>query len=263
MDDYQKKLVSDRVILAAFYTLVPTGAIGVGFLFWSQFAEEWHHPIRSVVLREIGVLLFVTSALTLAWELIGKRAFADEILIKANMSRDLADAGIEVATQNFRDNRIPWDQLFNNSNRLDIWVSYASTWRNTHAQAIEKLLSRTGARMRVVLPNPANDSVLQELADRYEKTKEALKAQIEEAITAFTQLQRLGPVEIYLANTLPIFTIYIFTNKAVLAFYNHRKGRIPVPTIVCGEDGFMFDYVTKEFEGIIANAEQYTKSINV
>jgi len=201
--------------------------------------------------------------LTLAWELIGKRAFTDEILLKANMSRDLADAGIEVATQNFRDNRIAWEQLFANSNRLDLWVSYASTWRNTHAQAIEKLLSRKDARIRVVLPNPANDRVLQELADRYEKTKEGLKKQIEEAIAAFTQLKAPGTVEVYLANTLPIFTIYIFTSKAVIAFYNHRKGRIPVPTLVCGEDGFMFKYVTKEFEGIIANAEQYTQSVNV
>jgi|NGEPerStandDraft_6_1074524.scaffolds.fasta_scaffold264036_1 hypothetical protein len=81
MNKYLKKLVSDRVVLSAFYTLVPTGAIGVGFLFWSRYSEEWHHLIRSVVLREIVVLLFVTSVLTLAWELVGKRSFTHTALI--------------------------------------------------------------------------------------------------------------------------------------------------------------------------------------
>jgi ribosomal protein S24E len=263
MNEHLKKLVSDRVILSAFYTLVPTGAVGIFFLFCSQFSEEWHHPIRAVVLREVGVLLFVTAVLTLTWELIGKRSFTDEILSKANMSRDLADAGILVVVPNFRDSRIPWDELFKNSNRLDIWVSYASTWRNTHAQAIEKLLSRKDARVRVVLPNPNDDRVVQELALRYEKSKEVLKGQIEEAITAFQRIGSNGSVEIYLSKTVPLYTFYLFTNKAVVALYNHRKGRIPVPTLVCDEDGFLFKYVEEEFEDLVGNAERYARTVDL
>jgi hypothetical protein len=207
MDDFSKRLIADRVILRAFYTLVPLGLVGVVFLFWSRYSAEWNHPIRSDVLREIGVLLFVTAVLTLAWELIGKRAFADEILVKANMSRDLADAGIEVVTPTFMDNRIAWNELFKNSNRLDIWVSYASTWRNSHAQAIEKLLSRRDARLRVVLPDPEDAQLMDVLSQRFEKTPETLKEQVKEARDAFAKFSKHGTVEIYFSKTLPIFAI--------------------------------------------------------
>jgi hypothetical protein len=257
MNEYTKKLVSDRLILSVVYSLAPLGLMGIGLLFWSKFAEEWHHPIRAAVLGELGALFVVTAVLTFVWDLMGKRAFADEILVKANMSRDLADAGVEIATANFRDSRTPWEQLFKNSTTLDIWVSYASTWRNTHAQAIEKLLSRKNSKLRVVLPDPSNVRILQELADRYEKEPEALKAQIEEAAKAFLKFRDHGAVEVHFAETLPTFSMYLFNSKAVFAPYNHRKGRIPVPAIVCDEDGFLFRYLAEEFEALIRSSKNY------
>jgi hypothetical protein len=257
------KLLADRVNYRALLMLIPISAFGTGFLFWSQLSEGWHHPIRAVVLREIGVLLFATVALTLLWDLVGKRAFADEILAKANMSRDLADAGINVFTADFRDHRIPWPELFKCSNKLDIFVSYASTWRNIHLSEIEHLLSRRDGRVRVILSDPENDDLLEVLAKRFGKEKEFLKKQIEESIKFWqerNQESKAGKddkdkVEIYLTPIAPFFTFYLFTAKAVAAFYNHRMGRIPVPAFVCDEEGYMFRYLSEEFEGIRANAK--------
>jgi hypothetical protein len=52
---------------------------------------------------------------------------------------------------------------------------------------------------------------------------------------------------------MPLFSFYRFNNKAVFALYNHRAGRLPVPTFVCEEGGFLFRYLTDEIEGILAN----------
>jgi hypothetical protein len=264
------KLFAERVNYRALLMLVPITAAGTGFLFWSQFSEAWHHPIRAVVLREIGVLLFATVALTLVWDLVGKRAFADEILAKANMSRDLADAGIDVFTSDFRDNRIPWPELFKCSNKLDIFVSYASTWRNIHLSEIERLLSRQDGHIRVILSDPTNEDLLASLAKRFGKEKDFLKKQIEESIAFWRERNQQSKrsegdadkVEIYLTDTAPFFTFYLFSTKAVAAFYNHRSGRIPVPAFVCDEDGYMFRYLSEEFEGIRGNAK-FAESVSV
>jgi hypothetical protein len=61
---------------------------------------------------------------------------------------------------------------------------------------------------------------------------------------------------------VPIAVAFIYS-KAILAFYNHRKGRVPVPTFICDEDGFLFEYLSKEYEDIIANAQKYTRPTDV
>jgi hypothetical protein len=293
--DENQKLLRERVNYRILLLLVPLAAAGAGFLFWSQFAEGWQHPIRAVVLREIGVFLFVTGALTILWDVIGKRAFTDEILAKANMSRDLADAGIEVFTGDFKDQRIDWPELFKCGNRLDLFVSYASTWRNNHLSYIEKFLARKGAHIRVILSDPDNEELLGVLSTRFGKEKAFLKQQIEESIKfwqdrnsdsnsakdskdvpgtatvpdnkkdaidgtapvaeAKDTAEHKNQVEVYLTDIAPFFTFYLFNTKAVAAFYNHRRGRIPVPAFVCDEDGYMFRYLTAEFEGILGNAK--------
>lgn len=80
---------------------------------------------------------------------------------------------------------------------------------------------------------------------------------IEEA-RAFFQHQKekakgKGEVEIYFSAIVPLFTFYRFNSKAVFALYNHRVGKEPVPTVVCDNEGFLFRYITAEFEGILAN----------
>ncbi len=257
------KLVTERVNLRVVLMLIPVTVLGTGFLFWSRFAEAWQHPIRAVVLREIGVFLFVTAALTLLWDIVGKRAFTDEVLAKANMSLDLADAGIEVFTADFRDHHIPWPELFKCANKLDLFVSYASTWRNNHLSYIERLLSRKDGQIRVILSDPNNDELLGVLAKRFGKEKDFLKKQIEESIKFWQERNKHSKeaenasdkVKIYLTDVTPFFTFYLFNTKAVAAFYNHRQGRIPVPAFVCDEDGYMFRYLTEEFEGILGNAK--------
>jgi hypothetical protein len=60
----------------------------------------------------------------------------------------------------FQDGSIRWEQLFKNASRLDIFISYGHTWRNTLLERIDKLLANEDARLRVILPDPDDDEVL-------------------------------------------------------------------------------------------------------
>lgn len=170
------------------------------------------------------------------------------------MSRDSATAGIIAITEDFKDQRIPWNDLFKNSNKLDLWVSYASTWRNQYLPQLTAMSNR-GASIRVILPDPADDQNLQVLAKRFDMKDSDLKGKIEEAIHSWEGLRAHGgAIEICLSKVTPLFSVYIFNTRAVIAFYNHRKGRIPVPTFICDEDGFMFKYLSKEWEDIYGSS---------
>src|SRR5262249_21283595 len=107
--------------------------LGIGLMFLSPVVSKAGYLKLATLSEESGAAIFISGVLAALWELGGKRAFADEILAKANMSRDLADAGIDLATSSFKDERIQWDQLFKNTCKLDIFVSYAHTWRNTQS----------------------------------------------------------------------------------------------------------------------------------
>src|SRR5205809_2846365 len=84
-----------RTLLISFCFL-GIGAICLG---GSHFAAKSEYHAIEAVLREAGAVLLVSGVLGTIWEFAAKRAFADEVLAKAGMSRDLADAGIEVVTK--------------------------------------------------------------------------------------------------------------------------------------------------------------------
>src|SRR2546430_14254593 len=95
--------------------------IGIAGVFGSDPIRTAGYHKSAAFLAEGGAALFIAGVLAVIWELVGKRAFADEILAKANMSRDLAEAGVEVVTDSFKDERVRWDLLFKNAYRLDIF----------------------------------------------------------------------------------------------------------------------------------------------
>jgi hypothetical protein len=258
----QIRLLVERTNLRTILLAICFAIVGILTLGLSHHAGALEYHRTEAVLREAGAVLLISGVFTAIWEFAGKRAFADEVLAKAGMSRDLADAGIEIVCKSFQDERVRWDLLFKNACKLDIFVAYASTWRNTQIQRIDKLLSEADARLRVILPDPQSNEVMQILATRFESTPERIREEVNEAKEFFLHRKSKGKgtTEIYFTSVVPVFSFYRFSNKAVLALYNHREGRIPVPALVCDEDGFLFEYLTNEFEGIVGN--EHTKRVD-
>jgi len=250
-------LLKERVNLRVGLWSVFIALAGLGILSLSTPIGKAGYQKSGTLLEEAGAALFIAGVLAVIWELGGKRAFADEILAKANMARDLAEAGVDTIVESFKDHRIDWEALFKNACRLDLFVAWGATWRNTQAEQIEKLLSDADAKLRIALPDPEVPHIVESLAMRFAMDNEAIKRMIDEARDFFQRQKQKsggkGKVEIYFTSIVPVFTFYRFNNKAVLALYNHGTGKTPVPTIICDRDGFLFRFLTTEFEGILAD----------
>jgi len=252
----------ERVNLRTILYSLLVAALGIVLIVLSPIADERGYHKLGAIGKEGGSALVISVALAALWDLAGKRAFADEILAKANMSRDLADAGLEIITPSFKDDRISWQDLFKNACRLDLFVSYAHTWRNTQTERIEKLLADPAAKLRVVLPDLGDESVVTILSSRYEMQPEIFKLEISSAIEFYERKAKKakGTIEIYLTAIIPVFSFYRFNNKIVFALYNHKSGQQPVPSFVCNNEGFLAAFFVDEFEGIIGDTRR-TKRI--
>jgi hypothetical protein len=243
--------VTLRIGLLSFFVIV----IGLIIMWISLPVAHAGYHKTSTLLEESGAALFISGILAVLWELAGKRAFADEILAKANMSRDLAEAGIDIAAYSFKDKRIDWDELFKSTCKLDIFIAYGHTWRNTQSEQINTLLSDADAKLRIILPDSENEELMKSLSRRFEMEPEALKLEIGDAVKFFERRKKKakGSIEIYLTSVMPLFSFYRFNSKVVFALYNHRAGQHAVPTFICDKDGFLFKFLSDEFEGIIGD----------
>lgn len=244
--------VNRRVQLLAILMII----LGLAMLYLSKPIYEACWRRSGTLLAESGAAIFIAAVLFLLWELGGKRAFADEILAKANMARDLADAGLTTVRDNFKDERINWAELFKNACQLDIFIAYGQTWRNTQSERIASFLSDAHSQLRIVLPDPEDSHVVQSLAIRFGNTKpEDIQRMIQESKDFFQNRQdkAKGNVEIYLSGVVPLLTFYRFNNRVVWALYNHREEKSTVPAFICSDEGFLFEYFTDEFKGILAN----------
>jgi len=246
--------VNKRTLFFAFIILV----IAILLIYISCQTKWSIDDTVKLVLLNIGALLIATGLLTFFWDLWAKRVFLDEILSKVGLSKDIESAGI-VSVTNFFYEKVNWENLFNNTIKLDLFFTYARTWRNTYNSRIEKIAKKKNSRIRIVLPDYKNDLVLTELSQRFNYSKEELSVYIKEAETYFKRLKSKfkdkSEIDIWLLTTVPYYSYYRFDNKKVIAFYSHRRkySQVQVPVIICKGRGFLADYFYDEFKSIISN----------
>lgn len=248
-------LLRERANLRTLLIALAIAILGIVLLYLSA-KEFWRgYQAWQVVVRDVGGLLLVTVAIALLWELWVKRAFLDELLAKAQISKEITFAGLVKITDSFHQD-IDWKSYFRTVNKLDIFVAYARTWRSVHRQDLEKVAVRQDARIRVVLPDPEDEQTVVELARRFGCGPEDLIKRIREAETDFTRLRSYGgergaQIDIWFFPGTPRFSFYRFDRIAIFALYNHRREQASVPTFVCEMGGTLYDYIRKEFDAMI------------
>lgn len=251
------KLFKERVNLRTLLLAILIAGLGIFFLYCSAQKDWWiGYEVWQTVVQQLGGLLLVTVAITLLWELWGKRAFLDEVLAKAQISKEITFAGIVKITDSFHHD-IDWKSYFRMVNKLDIFFAYGRTWRNTYIEELREVAAREDVRIRLVLPDPDNEQTVIELARRFNYTPENLKTLIREAEADFRNLRPFkgakgAQIDIWFLPATPHFTFYRFDHIAILALYSHRKERAPVPTFICEMGGTLYDYIRKEFDAMIS-----------
>jgi len=204
--------------------------------------------------ENVGGVLLATGLISILWELISKRAFLSEVFAIARLSEDIKTSGLLRVTTNFQ-HEIEWPELLTSAKRIDIFVSYARTWRNTNLALLRAFAERQGSVMNLILPDPDDPKVLGELARRYNLKPETIGERISEAIQEFQSMfdrkrSGRGQLSIWVTGTVPIFTFYRVDGRIVIAMYRHRLERGDIPTFICDNKGQLAQFIDKEFNAL-------------
>jgi hypothetical protein len=240
-----------RVDLAAWKIGTFFFVVGVVLLYLSASNEGPHGPgALDTTIREAGALLFVTGVLGVFWDLLGRRALTTELLTAAELSGDITTAGLKRIATHYLD--VEWDGLLEGANHVDLFFSYARTWRATHATPLRHLVARDGTRLRVVLPDRENAPLMEALAAKFRYQVSELARHIEDAESDFANLARQAAdgatVELRRTTEFPVYSYYRLDRRCFVVFYSQAPGRVDVPTLECEQGGTLSGFFRGQFE---------------
>lgn len=226
---------------------------GLGVLYLSALLGEMKHERLEVVVREAGALIFVTGLLSIFWELLAKRSLVNEIIEKAGISQQILASGLQKVTPNFHRD-IDWPALFADAHQVDIFFAYGGSWRAAHYEELNTLARRSGARLRVVLPDAEDANIVAELARRFSEQTSEIEKKILKSRSEFEAMAKdaAAHIEIWYLPRSPVFSYYRFDSTAVLALYHHKRIRATVPALAFAKPGSLYDYFSDEFESMIS-----------
>jgi hypothetical protein len=229
-----RQLTTSRVSLAA----IAVVALGAGLLYLAGRSDLWTgRGVWATFWAQLGTALVVAVGLALLWELVGKRAFAREILETARIAADVETAGLLWAGTKIYE--ADWERYFTTVRELDIFFAYGSTWRGLNQTRLSRLAAEPHARIRVFLPDPNQTGGIEQLARRFSRPAAEVVGRIEEARRDFAQLANhaRADVSIHYWPGDMLFTMYRFDSTILVALYTHRQGRQEVPMLVCSKGG--------------------------
>ncbi len=248
-----RRLSGALVDLAAWQIGTGFVVLGVAALYLSANWQGASGPSAwDVVLREGGALLFVTAALSIAWELRGRRQLTNEVLSAAGLSKAIADAGLTRLTTHYAE--IDWNDLLNRASHVDLFFAYAATWRAYHDAALRKLVKRDGTRLRVILPDREDAAQVAQLAARFGASDDQIVQKIKDAESAFAVLsgessQRTA-VELRVTRAFPVYTYYRFDGRCIGVLYSQAGKRVEVPAFECQHGGTLHKFFSSQFDAL-------------
>ncbi len=133
-----------------------------------------------------------------------------------------------------------------------------------HDRELREAARRQGIKIRIVLPDPEDNTTVTELARRYGYSTEEVESRIQEAEGYFNELggeqtNESVKITVWLLRAVPVFSFYRFDNIGILALNKHRKGRGNVPTFVCEKGGSLYEFICEEFEAMVASENELSR----
>lgn len=245
------KLYSERTSLRTLVVALIALLTGILLLFIS---ETWTWlksvPPFQAVVRDLGALLVSTVAIATLWELAAKRAFLAELMAQASLAEEVRSAGILTVTTDFQ-RGIDWKRMFGTVKKLDIFFSYGRTWRGTNRSELHEIAKRSDIRVRVVLPDPCNSQLMDELGHRFRKSPEEVKGLTLEASDDFRNIFKDSDFSLWFLPESPVFSFYRFDHLIVLALFRHGTQGGAVPTFTLEQGGAISNFVRAEFDAFV------------
>lgn len=226
--------------------VVAVAAIGM-LLFGATIRDLW---LQGVV-KDVAVAILLAVAITALWRLRGNRMFAQEVLELQNVGESVQNWGVRELSMDWES--VPWKDLFGFASRIDIVQGYGYTWSSGSRQAaLEDFAAKKGRRLRVALPDPANEQVMDALAKRFYTTKEVVRERVLEATRRYQSLRKKGgaDIRVYYRDGEPVYAGYLFDSDLVVTLYTHRKAKVADVPVIRVRGGDLVEFVKDDFEEI-------------
>lgn len=214
------------------------------------------------VTSNLGALLIASVSIAMLWELFSKRSFLDELLAKTGLAEDIRTVGVTgVSISPLRGP--DFSKIIRASERLDIFVCYANTWRATFEEDLKLLASKKNCRIRLIVPDPDNQEIMKDLAKRFNANNAAtMEGRIKQAIVEYKALfaSTNNPkldFSVWIHDETPVSSFYRFDRCAVITLYKHAKGRGNAPTIVAERGGALYTYIENEIDSMVKGIDPY------
>ncbi|MEV7613799.1 hypothetical protein [Streptomyces sp. NPDC089799] len=245
-----------RRVTSLKYWLIAASGLGVGLIFLYVSGISWfdQHKGAAAFLNQLGGLIGASVALAVLWELVGRRSFFQEMLEVLHVKNDVDSAGLAAIGTDYS-RVIDWEHRLDSAKRLDIFAAWATTWRNTHQTRLTRIANRPDAKIRVCLPDPADQDCVRSLATRFNMTEDRVRSKLNEAIDGYKSLDgptASGRIEIYLSPVFRAFTAYRVDDTFVVSLYHHKDNRSgTVPSFSCHRGGSLYEFFEEDLEGVL------------
>jgi hypothetical protein len=160
--------------------------------------------------------------------------------------------------RSFQSQLINWEELFESSSSLDVLFFGSNAWRSHHFLRLQHFCSKPNASIRVLIPDPANPSLVLEMANGYDGNLEYAQGRLDSAVVFFSDLAReysTASISVFGISRLPLFALFRFDEQALLSFYSHQGKLMAVPTVLCRRQDHTFKFAIDEFEELLCRAK--------
>ena len=196
-----------------------------------------------ITLEQVAGVLIATAILSLFWELVGKRALASEVMETANLAQEVREAGLTHIWIKYLSEDL-WRERFRRARRLDVFVAYANTWRETYRNEIASFAKRRGQQLRVILPDFDDPQTIASIAARSNKTPAEVTVKVKEAFERYKDLLEGSNCQILAHKGPQGYAVYRFDDECIVTLYRNNPTKtsdIPTLTLSGGSFGSFLD----------------------
>jgi len=237
--------------------------LGLLLLWWASlenYLPESKWPGSwNIFASSVGSAFLTSSLLVLGFDLIARRAFAEELFITAGIAINLRSAGLKEVIPYFQSEEIKWNRLFE-ATIVTVFFLGSATWTNQFFADIQKLCHRKDAQLTILLPNPLSSSVMKEVNNRFQYSVSISKNMIINARNQFKEFAKdpktLAKVSVRYSDKVPQLSLFKFDGTIVAAFYTYQKIRTHIPTLIVERPGILFKFFADELEYILSNSTE-------
>ena len=214
---------------------------------------------RDSFLHDVGAILSTSVTMSLIFQLWLLKDLLKDLFNYVRSADHWTRSGVSGFYLDFHDEKLPWADLFANSDRLSLMVAYARTWRNTHQTQLRDFVSTPGRSIEVILPDPCSDDSMTEYGRRFNATPDEMRSRVSEAIEFFKELGKSAneksTVAIFLFNRTFQLSFYRFSQGAIVASYSHRRERGGIITLLADRGGDLYEWTGDEWDQITKGEE--------